>query len=68
MLNVFHCFSEAFVLFPERCLVLLLNVAKVSVSLISKFVDLLSCLHVKIIVLLLAARQLIFEGGDLIIK
>ena len=35
LFNVLHCFTEALILLSERCFVLLLNIAKISVTLIS---------------------------------
>lgn len=64
---VLHCLSEALIFLPERRLILLLDVAQVSVTLIPQLFNLLTSFQVKVIVLLLTARELVFKGSYLVI-
>ena len=64
---VLHCLSEALIFFSERCLILLLDVAQVSVALTPQLLNLLTSFKVEIIVLLLTTRELVFKSRNLVI-
>ena len=64
---VLHCLSETFIFLAERCLVLFLDVTQVSVALVPQLLDLLASFQVEVVVLLLAASELVFKGSYLII-
>jgi len=64
---VLHCLSEALIFLSERCLILLLDVAQVSVALTPQLLNLLTSFQVEVIVLLLATSELVFKSRYLVI-
>ena len=64
---VLHCLSKGLVFLSERGLILLLDVAQVSISLILQLLNLLTSFQIEVTVLLLATSELIFKGRYLVI-